>query len=109
MRDDRVILAGVNWELPAGGWGAIVGPNGSGKSSLVRMAAGYLWPTHGTVDVLGHRLGEYPVSDLRRKISVVEALSIYPFQAFDWPIHVTLRDNRWYAQSEGWPSLHHPL
>ena len=79
MREDRVILAGINWELPAGGWGAIVGPNGSGKSSLVRMAAGYLWPTHGTVEVLGHRLGEFPVSELRRKISVVEALSIYPF------------------------------
>lgn len=79
MREDRAILAGINWELPAGGWGAIVGPNGSGKSSLVRMAAGYLWPTHGTVDVLGHRLGQYPVSELRRKISVVEALSIYPF------------------------------
>ncbi|MGC8541976.1 MAG: ABC transporter ATP-binding protein [Phycisphaerae bacterium] len=79
LRDDRAILAGINWELPAGGWGAIVGPNGSGKSTLVRMAAGYLWPTHGTVDVLGHRLGEYPVNDLRRKISIVEALSIYPF------------------------------
>ena len=79
MRDGRLILAGINWELPAGGWGAIVGPNGSGKSTLVRMAAGYLWPTHGTVDVLGYRLGEYPISELRRKISVVEALSIYPF------------------------------
>lgn len=79
LRDSRVILDGINWELPTGGWGAIVGPNGSGKSTLVRMAAGYLWPTHGTVDVLGHRLGEYPISELRRKISVVEALSIYPF------------------------------
>lgn len=79
MREDRAILAGINWTLPAGGWGAIVGPNGSGKSTLVRMAAGYLWPTHGTVDVLGHRLGEYPVSLLRQQISVVEALSIYPF------------------------------
>ncbi len=79
LRDNRTILAGINWELPTGAWGAIVGPNGSGKSTLVRMAAGYLWPTHGTVDVLGHRLGEYSISDLRRQISVVEALSIYPF------------------------------
>ena len=79
LRDDRSILDGINWQLPIGGWGAIVGPNGSGKSTLVRMAAGYLWPTHGTVDVLGHRLGSYPVNELRRKISIVEALSIYPF------------------------------
>ncbi|MGC8624262.1 MAG: ABC transporter ATP-binding protein [Phycisphaerae bacterium] len=78
-RDERLILKGINWELPAGGWGAIVGPNGSGKSTLVRMAAGYLWPTHGTVDVLGHRLGEYPTSELRQHLAVVEALSIYPF------------------------------
>jgi iron complex transport system ATP-binding protein len=79
LRDDRTILSGINWELPARAWGAIIGPNGSGKSTLVRMAAGYLWPTRGTVDVLGHRLGEYPISDLRRQISVVEALSLYPF------------------------------
>ena len=79
QRDERIILNGINWELPAGGWGAIVGPNGSGKSTLVRMAAGYLWPTHGTVEVLGHRLGEYPISELRQRLSIVEALSIYPF------------------------------
>ncbi len=57
----------------------MVGPNGSGKSTLLRMITGYLWPTHGTVEVLGHRLGEYPVAELRRSVGVVEALSVYPF------------------------------
>lgn len=79
FRDGRAILTDITWELPAGGSGAIIGPNGSGKSTLVRMAAGYIWPTSGTIDVLGHRLGGYSVSELRRKISIVEALSIYPF------------------------------
>jgi iron complex transport system ATP-binding protein len=78
-RGRRLILGGINWELHAGGWGAIIGPNGSGKSTLVRLALGYLWPTRGEVSVLGCRLGEYPVQDIRRRVSIVEALSVYPF------------------------------
>ncbi len=79
LRRGRTILQDINWELPAAAWGAILGPNGSGKSTLLRIASGYLWPTRGTVRVLGYRLDEHPLADIRRNIGVVEALSIYPF------------------------------
>ena len=35
----------------------ILGPNGSGKTTLLQVAAARLWPTAGTVEVLGARLG----------------------------------------------------
>ena len=78
-RGERTILNGINWQLPAGGCGAIVGPNGSGKSTLMRMLAGYVWPTSGTVRVLGHKLGEFPVAELRRAVAIVESLGLYSF------------------------------
>ncbi len=40
--------------LPAGRVIALVGPNGAGKSTFLRMAAGLVRPTTGTIDVLGH-------------------------------------------------------
>ncbi|CAN5321124.1 hypothetical protein BH23ACT9_BH23ACT9_28130 [soil metagenome] len=46
----------------------VLGPNGSGKSTILRLAATYEWPTTGTVEVLGQRLGGTVVADLRRRI-----------------------------------------
>jgi iron complex transport system ATP-binding protein len=66
------ILRGVNWTLPRGSSCAVLGPNGSGKTTLMRTITGFMWPTTGTVDVLGRRLGETDVRELRRHIAVVD-------------------------------------
>ncbi|NNM86578.1 MAG: ATP-binding cassette domain-containing protein [Phycisphaerales bacterium] len=73
------ILDNVNWHIAPGQCAAILGPNGCGKSTMLRLAAGYVWPSHGTIDLFGHRLGEYPLAELRQRLSLVEAVSIYPF------------------------------
>ena len=57
-RGDTHILRGINWQVPQGACVAILGPNGSGKSTLTRILACHLWPTHGTVRVLGGTFGE---------------------------------------------------
>ena len=72
-RDGRWILDGVDWTVRAGERWAIVGPNGSGKTTLVQIAATYLWPSRGTVEVLGARIGTVDARELRRRIGFVSA------------------------------------
>jgi iron complex transport system ATP-binding protein len=64
----RPVLAGVDWEVGPGQRWVVLGANGSGKTSLLRLAGGWLFPTQGTVDVLGHRLGRVDVRTLRRRL-----------------------------------------
>lgn len=49
-RGDRVLFAGLDFELSGGGLILVEGPNGVGKSSLLRLCAGLLRPASGRVD-----------------------------------------------------------
>lgn len=46
-------IAGLDLEVPAGSFTAVIGPNGCGKSTLLRLVAGLLPPTEGAVEVGG--------------------------------------------------------
>ncbi len=70
---DSTILDGVDLEVRHGERWLLLGPNGCGKTSLLRIAALYEHPTSGVVDVLGERLGETDVRQLRRRIGFVSA------------------------------------
>ncbi len=72
-RDGRWILDGIDWTVRSGERWAIVGPNGSGKTTLLQVASTYLWPTRGSVEVLGKRLGRVDARELRRRIGLVSA------------------------------------
>ncbi len=72
-RGRRLVLEGVNWRVRAGEHWAIVGANGSGKTSLLQVATGYLWPTRGSVSVLGQAFGQVDLRVLRRAIGWVSA------------------------------------
>ena len=51
-------LRGVDLDLPAGRFTAIMGPSGSGKSTLMHCLAGLDTPTSGSVTVAGRALHE---------------------------------------------------
>jgi iron complex transport system ATP-binding protein len=76
-RGDSWILRGIDWSVPAGACAAVLGPNGSGKSTLARVLACHLWPTEGEASVLGGRLGEANLLDVRRSIRLVQPAGPY--------------------------------
>jgi ABC-type multidrug transport system ATPase subunit len=63
---DLVALAPLTLEVPAGEMLALIGHNGSGKSTFLRMAAGLLDITDGTITVAGVPAG---TSDARAAVS----------------------------------------
>jgi iron complex transport system ATP-binding protein len=77
QRQQRWILRGVDWHIPASACVAIIGPNGSGKSTLARILAGHLWPSAGDVRILGAHFGQTSLPDLRRHIRLLQPAGPY--------------------------------
>ncbi|MHC4840445.1 MAG: phosphonate ABC transporter ATP-binding protein [Planctomycetota bacterium] len=47
------VLKNLNLAIPNGQRVAIIGPSGAGKTTLLRLLGAVLWPTSGTVEILG--------------------------------------------------------
>jgi ABC-2 type transport system ATP-binding protein len=51
-------VAGVDLDIPAGSVYGLIGPNGAGKTTTFALVCGWLRPTAGAVEVLGHPAGD---------------------------------------------------
>ena len=72
-RETSLLLRNVDWTAHENERWIVIGPNGAGKTTLLQVAATLLFPTEGTVEVLGERLGEVDVFDLRPRIGITSA------------------------------------
>ena len=85
-----VALDGVDLEVPAGEFLAVVGPSGGGKSTLLHLLGGIDRPTSGEVSVGGRDIGSLSEEDLtlyrRRQAGLI-------FQFFNLLPHITVREN----------------
>ncbi|MDO4574895.1 MAG: ATP-binding cassette domain-containing protein [Planctomycetia bacterium] len=73
--DGKTILDDLSWSVKRGERSFILGANGAGKTTLVKIMTGFLWPLYGArVELLGHRLGEVNLLELRRKIAWVSPM-----------------------------------
>jgi iron complex transport system ATP-binding protein len=72
-RSGRTILGPIDWSIGPGERWVVIGPNGSGKTTLAQVASTYLWPTTGTVEVLGETIGRVDARELRRRIGYAGA------------------------------------
>ena len=68
---NRLILQGIDLQLPEGRWTSIVGPNGAGKSTLLKVLAGLLprATVQGEVQLLGRPLHAIPARERARLLA----------------------------------------
>jgi putative ABC transport system ATP-binding protein len=60
------VLQGVNVDIPAGDFLALMGPSGSGKTTLLNLLGGLDSPTSGTITIAGQRIDEMSSGQLAR-------------------------------------------
>ncbi len=72
-KDEKTILKDVSWRVRKGEHWAVLGANGSGKTMMLKTVTGYLWPSKGTVSVLGSQFGSVDLRALRKRIGWVSS------------------------------------
>ena len=60
------VLQGVDLEIPAGDFLALMGPSGSGKTTLLNLLGGLDSPTSGTITIAGQRIDQMSSGQLAR-------------------------------------------
>ena len=69
--EDRTILHGLSFEVPAGNHVAIVGPSGAGKSMIGRLLFRFYDPQAGRILIDGQDIAQVTQASLRDKIGIV--------------------------------------
>lgn len=69
---------------------SILGLNGSGKTTLLNVVNGYLFPSSGKVEVLGHVFGKANIPDLRKEIGYISSSLQLKLKEFDNVLAIVL-------------------
>lgn len=72
VRNGRYLLRDASVRVETGQHWVLLGANGAGKSTLLSLLGASVHPTHGSVDVLGYRLGRVDMRELRTHIGHVD-------------------------------------
>ncbi|KIX15438.1 ABC transporter ATP-binding protein [Dethiosulfatarculus sandiegensis] len=71
-KDKTYAIEDISCQIAAGSLTAVVGRSGAGKSTLISLLAAHHAPTKGRIEFNGVPLKEYSLSNLRRRIGLVE-------------------------------------
>ena len=69
-RSGKDILGPISFTISEAERWVILGPNGAGKSTLLKLLATEIFPSQGSVNLLGKTLGKVDVFELRTRIGV---------------------------------------
>src|SRR5689334_9684365 len=72
-RGTTELVRDINWQVELDERWVVLGPNGAGKTTLLNLASARLYPTRGTVDILGERMGRVDVHELRTRVGLSSA------------------------------------
>lgn len=72
-RDNNEILRDVSWTVNDDERWVVLGPNGAGKTTLMTLAAAQMFPSGGSVTVLGEHLGHTDTTELRVRVGLSSA------------------------------------
>lgn len=107
IREGARVLADVDWEVERGQQWVVFGANGSGKTTLMEVVSTYLFPTRGSVEILGEPLGRADVRTLRPKIGYVgpapSSMVRKGFRALDIVVtglHASFVATRWHSYED---------
>jgi iron complex transport system ATP-binding protein len=107
IKSGNLLLDGVSWDIGAGERWILFGANGSGKTTLMEVVSSYLFPTRGSVNLFGHRLGRVDVRTLRPRIGYVgpapTSLVRTQFPSIEivlTGLHASFVDTRWHTYEE---------
>ncbi|MDT7796649.1 MAG: iron-siderophore transport system ATP-binding protein [Actinomycetota bacterium] len=76
--DDRVVIDGLDLDLPPGEITAIIGANACGKSTLLRTIARLLTPKSGGVFLDGRSIHDLPTREVARRLGILPQSPVAP-------------------------------
>lgn len=79
------IVRGISFDVDCGEIVAFVGPNGAGKSTTFKLLLNLIYPTAGTISIMGHDLEKERSLALRSVAAMIEEPSLY--------MHLSGREN----------------
>ena len=89
-RKNKTILNNVSWSVKKKEHWSILGLNGSGKTTLLNVINGYIWPSQGSVQVLGEKFGKTSLPELRKNIGWVSSSIQQQFHKFETVLQIIL-------------------
>ncbi|MFS0574411.1 ABC transporter ATP-binding protein [Sporosarcina sp. 179-K 3D1 HS] len=74
---DTTVLNGVSFEMERGKFYTLLGPSGCGKTTILRLIAGFIEPTEGTIYFNGRKINGIPANE-RQVNTVFQDYALFP-------------------------------
>lgn len=75
--DDTTVLNNVSFEMERGKFYTLLGPSGCGKTTILRLIAGFVEPTNGTILFDGKKINDVPANE-RKVNTVFQDYALFP-------------------------------
>ena len=89
-RGDAILLDAINLSIGEDERWVVIGPNGAGKTTLLSVLSANLFPSSGTVELLGEKLGRVDVFELRPRIGLTSSAIVERIPARERVLDVVL-------------------